>query len=101
MSDYSDLGRLHDGMDYMKESIKDYIGRIAESARESERMASQLDIARKIQRSMLPAATVKATAPSERYGVEVAAMQQTALEVGATSMTISSTGRGFISSSPM
>lgn len=82
VSDYSDLGRLHDGMDYMKESIKDYIGRIAESARESERMASQLDIARKIQRSMLPAATVKATAPSERYGVEVAAMQQTALEVG-------------------
>lgn len=82
VGDNSDLRQLRDAMGYMQESIKQYIGKIEENTRESERMASQLDIARRIQRSMLPAPRAEAAMSGATYGITAAAMQQSALEVG-------------------
>lgn len=79
--EYSDIDQLSKAMKYMEESINKYIVEIEESTKARERMASQLRIARKIQRSLLP--NGNASFSVEGGGsLILSAYQESALEVG-------------------
>jgi len=81
MESNSDLAKLRNAMDYMIKSIKGYIGKIAEDARSRQRIESELEIARVIQRSMLP---LPWTTGGKRIGmseVSVSALLESAREV--------------------
>lgn len=80
-SEYSDIDQLSKAMKYMEESINKYIVEIEESTKARERMASQLRIAREIQRSLLP--NGNASFSVEGGGsLILSAYQESALEVG-------------------
>lgn len=79
--EYSDIDQLSKAMKYMEESINKYIVEIEESTKARERMASQLRIAREIQRSLLP--NGNASFSVEGGGsLILSAYQESALEVG-------------------
>lgn len=78
--DFTELALLRNAMARMCVDIKEYVHTIENNARESGRIAGQLDIARDIQRSLLPAAVAETECGDRRFSI--GAMQQSALEVG-------------------
>lgn len=79
--EYSDIDQLGKAMKYMEESINKYIAEIEESAKARERMASQLRIAREIQRSLLPKAN-ESFSMGGGGKLILSAYQESAQEVG-------------------
>lgn len=82
MTGYTDLRQLCDAMAHMTQSLRQYIIRTTEAARLRERMASELDIARSIQQSMLPQPAGEIAGADGRPAITIGAMQESALEVG-------------------
>lgn len=82
MSGYADMQRLRDAMVAMTKSLKDYISRTEESAKAEALIAGQLEIARRIQRSMLPASGAEIYTGSGSASLKIGAMLESALEVG-------------------
>ncbi len=82
MQQYSDLSQLGNAMEYMKESINKYIVEIEKNTMEREHIATQLKIARGIQRSLLPPAEASYRLDDANLKLTLSAFQESALEVG-------------------
>lgn len=79
--EYSDIDRLGNAMRHMEDSIHRYVEQIESSARDRERMESQLRIARDIQRSLLPAGNA-GFLREDGENLQLSAYLQSAQQVG-------------------
>ncbi len=73
---HDEMRQLHDSFQYMQESLTHYIGELKTTTAEKERFESELNIARKIQMSMVP------TNYPQREDVSLHAFLSPAREVG-------------------
>lgn len=74
----NEIARLVHSFDLMRTDLKRYISDVTETARAKERIRSELNLARSIQYGMVS----KNFEPPRRYGIEVYASMESALEVG-------------------
>ena len=77
--EYDEIASLADSVSYMAEDMGKYMGKVLEEAREDERMAAEMDLASRIQRSQL-----YSTFPAfpERSDFDIYARMRPAKEVG-------------------
>lgn len=90
---YTEINRLRDAMAHMQESIQKYVGEIADKSASMARMRNEIEIARKIQMSMLPLPWPESGKPVGDSRIQIAALLEPARTVSGDLYAYQAEGR--------